>query len=74
MDDGLLEPLALDYNGIAQFERYGYVKEYLADHEFPVWGICVGAQFIALNSGGEVGPGTHPEYGKTAVTFFNKGV
>ena len=27
VDNGLLEPLALDYNGIAQFERYGYVNK-----------------------------------------------
>jgi tRNA synthetases class I (E and Q), anti-codon binding domain. len=33
VDDGLLEPLALDYNGIAQFERYGYVNK-TADEAF----------------------------------------
>ncbi|QRF76364.1 GMP synthase [glutamine-hydrolyzing] subunit A [Thermoplasmatales archaeon] len=58
---------------VSELNKLGYVKEYLAEHDFPVLGICVGAQFIALNSGGEVGPGTHPEYGKTAVRFFNKG-
>jgi len=58
---------------VSELNKLGYVKEYLAEHDFPVLGICVGAQFIALNSGGEVGPGTHPEYGKTTVRFFNKG-
>ncbi len=27
VDTGLLEPLAIDYTGIAQFERYGYVNK-----------------------------------------------
>ena len=40
-----------------------------ADLSLPILGICVGAQFIALNSGSIVGKAIHPEYGKKKVTF-----
>ncbi|MEM0140025.1 MAG: GMP synthase subunit A [Ferroplasma sp.] len=52
-----------------EISKLGNIKEYIEEHNYPVLGICVGAQFIALNSGGKVGSAIHPEYGKKIVTF-----
>ncbi len=58
---------------VSELDKLGFVKEYLSEYEIPVLGICVGAQFIALYSGGQVGPAAHPEYGKTEMNLFDKG-
>jgi len=44
--------------------KLGRTAEYLDRAEFPIIGICVGMQFIALHFGGEAGPAEVPEYGK----------
>ncbi|HLH86394.1 MAG TPA: GMP synthase subunit A [Thermoplasmataceae archaeon] len=54
---------------VDELHKLGNIKQYVEDHEFPILGICVGAQFLALNFGGRVGPGAHPEFGKTEVTI-----
>ncbi|MEM0158371.1 MAG: GMP synthase subunit A [Thermoplasmataceae archaeon] len=56
---------------VDELDKLGNIKQYVEDHKFPILGICVGAQFIALNFGGKVGPGAHPEFGKTEVTINN---
>ncbi len=57
---------------VSELPKLGNIKSYIEDHNFPVFGICVGAQFIALNFGGKVGPGTHPEFGKAEISFSGK--
>jgi GMP synthase (glutamine-hydrolysing) len=57
---------------VSELDKLGNVSSFIDDHSFPILGICVGAQFIALHYGGEVGPGTRPEYGKTKVDVLNK--
>ncbi len=54
---------------VSELDKLGNVGEFIDDHDYPILGICVGAQFIALHFGGEVGPGTHPEFGRTEITF-----
>lgn len=54
---------------VSELPKLGNISKYLSDHDYPVLGICVGAQFIALNFGGEVGPGKVPEYGKMKVSI-----
>lgn len=54
---------------VSELPKLGNISRYIADHDYPILGICVGAQFIVLNFGGEVGPGTVPEYGKMNVTI-----
>ncbi len=49
-----------------EVQKLGRTGEYLS-LRIPVLGICVGAQFIALNFGGKVGPARIPEYGKTEL-------
>ena len=53
----------------SELSKLGNIASYIDDHSFPVLGICVGAQFIALHFGGQVGPGTVPEYGKNTITI-----
>lgn len=55
---------------VNELDKLGNIERIL-DHSFPILGICVGAQFIALKYGGKVGPGNTPEYGKTEITFYN---
>ncbi|MCD6333225.1 MAG: glutamine-hydrolyzing GMP synthase [Bacteroidales bacterium] len=40
--------------------------------KFPVLGICYGAQYIALESGGEVLPSKHREYGRANLDFIDR--
>lgn len=58
---------------VSELDKLGNIKEYIERHSFPVLGICVGAQFIALNFDGEVGPGETPEFGRTEVFFDDTG-
>jgi GMP synthase (glutamine-hydrolysing) len=41
--------------------------EYLDKAEFPILGICAGMQFLSEHFGGELGPGTVPEFGKVEL-------
>ncbi len=47
--------------------KLGNVGEYLEKAEFPILGICVGHQFMALHFGGSAGPAKTPEFGKMEV-------
>jgi GMP synthase (glutamine-hydrolysing) len=53
-----------------EIDKLGYIKQYIETHNYPILGICVGAQFIALNSGATVGKAKHPEYGRKKITFI----
>lgn len=44
--------------------KLGKTAEYLDKAMFPIYGICVGMQFMAMHFGGEAGPAKVPEYGK----------
>ncbi len=39
----------------------------------PVLGICIGAQFMAMHSGGKTRKADVPEFGRASVRFFNQG-
>ncbi|MEM0156700.1 MAG: GMP synthase subunit A [Thermoplasmataceae archaeon] len=56
---------------VSELDKLGNIGKFIDDHSYPILGICVGAQFIALHFGGEVGPGVHPEFGRTEVIFSN---
>jgi len=47
--------------------KLGNVGEYLEKAEFPILGICVGHQFMALHFGGSAGPAKTPEFGRMEV-------
>ncbi len=47
--------------------KLGRIGEYLDRAKFPVLGICVGHQFLALHFGGKAGPAEIPEFGKTEI-------
>ncbi len=47
--------------------KLGRCGEYLDNADFPILGICVGHQFIAMHYGGEAGPAKTPEYGKVEM-------
>jgi len=58
---------------VHQGDRYPFLeheKVYLRSllkHSFPVWGICLGAQLLALAAGGEVYEDRTPEIGWTSI-------
>ncbi|MGC8686091.1 MAG: GMP synthase subunit A [Thermoplasmata archaeon] len=54
-----------------EVQKLGRTSDYLK-LGIPVLGICAGAQFIALNYGGAVGPAETPEYGKTELNVIEK--
>ncbi len=47
--------------------KLGRMGEYLDRANFPILGICVGHQFLALHYRGGVGPAKTPEFGKTEI-------
>lgn len=47
----------------------GNNSEYLDKADFPIFGICAGMQFLCAHFGGELGPGTAPEFGKVELTI-----
>lgn len=47
--------------------KLGRTSEYLEKAEFPILGICVAHQFMAIHFGGESGSAEIPEYGKTEI-------
>ena len=58
---------------IGEIPKLGKISEILDNTNVPVFGICVGAQFMALHHGGEVRKAPVPEFGKTMVTFIDTG-
>lgn len=54
----------------SEIGKLGHIKQYIETHNYPILGICVGAQFIALNSGSTVTRAVHPEYGRKKVVFI----
>ncbi|SMD31000.1 GMP synthase (glutamine-hydrolysing) [Picrophilus oshimae DSM 9789] len=56
----------------SEMSKLGNIKEYMHRYNYPVLGICVGAQFIAIDSGGRVSKALHAEYGKKIVNFTSK--
>lgn len=48
-------------------KKLGRVGEYLDKAKFPILGICVGHQFMAMHFKGDVGPAETPEFGKTEI-------
>jgi len=48
--------------------KLGNTADYLNKAGFPVFGICVGMQFMAIHFGGQAGPADIPEYGKVELT------
>jgi GMP synthase (glutamine-hydrolysing) len=49
--------------------KLGNAAEYLDKAEFPILGICVGCQFMAMHFGAETGEADAPEYGNVIVTI-----
>lgn len=47
--------------------KLGRSGEYLDKADFPILGICVGCQYLALHFGGTVGPSEVPEFGRTTI-------
>jgi GMP synthase (glutamine-hydrolysing) len=45
----------------------GKISEYLDEAKFPILGICLGHQFMALHFKGTVSPSATPEFGKMQV-------
>ncbi|MCL4327501.1 MAG: GMP synthase subunit A [Candidatus Thermoplasmatota archaeon] len=58
---------------IGEIPKLGKISQIIDNPTVPVFGICVGAQFMALHFGGEVRKAPFPEFGKTEVTFFDNG-
>ena len=52
--------------------KLGKVGEYLDRANFPILGICVGHQFMALHFGGKAGPAENPEFGKTEIKVLKR--
>ncbi|MGC8608681.1 MAG: GMP synthase subunit A [Thermoplasmata archaeon] len=50
-----------------ELDRLGNVEKFIEDHNYPIFGICVGAQFIALHYGADVVKAKYPEFGKTRL-------
>jgi len=47
--------------------KLGRIGEYLDGAKFPILGICLGHQFMALHFMGKVGPAETPEFGKAEI-------
>ncbi len=56
-----------------EIPKLGKISDILDRTSVPVFGICIGAQFMALHFNGEVRSSPVPEFGKTKVSFFNQG-
>ncbi|MHB1439694.1 MAG: GMP synthase subunit A [Cuniculiplasma sp.] len=56
-----------------EIPKLGKISEILDNSDVPVFGICIGAQFMALHFNGEVRKAPYPEFGKTMVQFFDQG-
>ncbi len=58
---------------VDEMDKLGIIGNYIDSLNLPVFGICIGAQFIALHFGGKVGRAKVPEFGKAELSFFNQG-
>ncbi|MHB8360411.1 MAG: GMP synthase subunit A [Thermoplasmataceae archaeon] len=58
---------------VDEMDKLGIIGKYIDSLNLPVFGICIGAQFIALHFGGKVGRAKVPEFGKAELSFFNQG-
>ncbi len=58
---------------VSELDKLGNISQIMDEVPVPVFGICVGAQFMALKFGGKVGPGSVPEYGGVDVRFSDTG-
>ncbi|MGP6219888.1 GMP synthase subunit A [Caldiplasma sukawensis] len=54
-------------------KELGNMGQLIDEQDRPILGICVGAQFTALHLGGKVRKAQTPEFGKTVITFTDKG-
>ena len=52
--------------------KLGKTGAYLDNLKIPIFGICVGAQFIAKHFGSSAGAAENPEYGKTTIFVENE--
>jgi len=50
--------------------KLGMTGEYLDRANFPILGICLSHQFMALHFGGKAGPSGTPEFGKTEISVL----
>jgi len=50
----------------------GKTADYLDRSDFPILGICVGAQYMARHFGGKTGSAESPEYGKAELKVVEK--
>ena len=50
----------------------GKTSDYLDKADFPILGICVGAQFMARHFGGKTGSADSPEYGKAELEVLEE--
>ncbi|EQD39044.1 GMP synthase subunit A [mine drainage metagenome] len=58
---------------VDEMDKLGIIGKYIDSLNLPVFGICIGAQFIALHFGGKVGRAKVPEFGKADLSFFDQG-
>lgn len=54
-------------------DRLGNTSEYLDKAEFPILGICVGMQFMAVHYAGKAGPAELPEFGRAELVIDDQG-
>lgn len=55
-----------------EFRKLGRTDEYLDKSNFPILGLCVTHQYLALHFGGKAGPSEIPEFGKTEIRVTKK--
>ncbi len=73
--DNTTPPTEVDADGLVlsggpSIDRVGNCPEYL-DLDVPVFGVCLGMQFIADELGGRVGPGDYGGYADVAVDILD---
>ena len=57
----------------SESEALGLTAEYLDAARWPILGICVGHQYMAIHYGGAAGPAKVPEFGSALVTVAERG-
>jgi GMP synthase (glutamine-hydrolysing) len=53
-------------------KKLGEIGSYLDKAKFPIFGICVGHQFMALHFGGKASAGKVPGYGKGSIEILKE--